>query len=408
MKQFHIATWLFIAIFGANVHAAASRIDSVIATPTMLTVKGANLVPKKGPAKLVLGGMSAPLTVVSASPTQVQALLPVNLPPGSYSVVIGNGADDKDEFFFTVGLESAGEPGPQGPPGPPGPPGSTGQTGLTGPAGPTGPQGPTGPTGPTGAAGPPGSSTPLTLAALNGLACAVGDAAGTTTVTVQAGTGVVLVTCVPLPPPPPPGPLPDPLGYEALPVTGETVLAAVQPLFAANHVDIPGICSSFNSVAVGANCGGVIGLDITPVDVSLQQVNAQTFEAALRFGLAASSPIHLTASLPPFIEESCNVGFNSASGIDPFFEVAADFAFSPRIIGVVVDRLQLASLAVKKGVEAQDISIGSCGIAGEIMGFLLPQLLGMFDSNVRVAVGSALAIDYCGAPGPDLFTTCPP
>jgi len=387
--------------------AAPSVITSVIATETTLTIKGANLLPKKGAPRLVLNGIKNPLAVVSATATEIHALLPLNLPPGSYSVVIGTGADDKDEFFFTLGADGSGPPGPpgpQGPPGPAGPAGPAGQTGLAGSAGSTGPQGPPGPAGP---AGPPGSPATLTLSSLNGLACTVGGAAGTTSVAVQDATGLVLVTCLPAPPPPPPGPLPDPLGYEALPVTGETVMAALQPLLVLRHGDVQGICATLNGVAIGANCGGVIGVDITPGDVVLSQVNAQTFRATMRFGLAASSPIHLTASLPPFVNESCTVGFNSAPGSRAFYKIAADFAFSPRIPGVVVNRLKLDSVTVLEGVETEDISIGACGIAGDVIGFMLPLMVDNFGGLVQSVLTSAINVDYCGAPGPDLFTACP-
>ena len=404
MKRLAFAILCFLALLAGDAHAARSRIDSVVATSNALTVKGVNLLPKTGIPKLTLGGTSAQLAIVSATPTEVHALLPVNLPAGSYTVVIGSGEDDKDEFFFTLGSDSPGPQGPQGPPGPPGPPGQTGEAGTPGSTGAAGPQGPPGPAGPAGPAGP---SPTLTLASLSGLACMAGNVAGTTSVTVQSGTGLVLLTCVPLPPPPPPGPLSDPLGYEALPVTGETVMAALGPLLSARHVEVAGICDTFTGVAVGANCGSTIGIDITPADVALFQTNAQTFRATMRFGLASSSPIHLTASLPPFINESCNATFNSAPGSSAFYVVAADFVFSPRILGVVVNRLHLDAITTLQGVENEDVSLGACGIAGDIVGFVMPLLLGNLGGFVQSAVTSAIALDYCGAPGPELFTNCP-
>ena len=235
----------------------------------------------------------------------------------------------------------------------------------------------------------------------------VGGVAGTTSVAVQDGSGIVLVTCVPNAPPPPPGPLPDPLGYEALPVTGETVLAAIQPVLAFRHLDIPGICNSAGGVDLGVNCGGVIGVDVTPVHVTVSKVNALTFEAKLRFGLAASSPLHMTAVLPPVLNESCPIGFNSAGGASPFYTVAANFAFSPRIPGVVVNRLHLDTLTIVDRVEPQDITLGSCGIAGELVAILMPLVMDTFDGYAASMVASAIGVNYCGAPGPDLFTNCP-
>jgi hypothetical protein len=110
-----------------------------------------------------------PLLVVSSTPTQVVANLPVNIQPGTYllNVSRGAGATQRDEAEVTIeGAASQGPAGPQGPQGATGPQGAPGETGPQGPAGPqgeTGPQGPAGPQGPqgeTGATGPQGPQGP--------------------------------------------------------------------------------------------------------------------------------------------------------------------------------------------------------------------------------------------------------
>lgn len=129
-----------------------TEVDADAAT-AVLHIHGANF---GTVAPRVTLGNSAPLTVTLASPTQVDALLPVGATPGTYLLGLtlsqaGKSSADSalnDEFWVTLGAV--------GPPGAPGAPGAAGAAGATGPQGPAGPQGPQGPKGDTGAAGPKG------------------------------------------------------------------------------------------------------------------------------------------------------------------------------------------------------------------------------------------------------------
>jgi hypothetical protein len=107
----------------------------------------------------------APLVVVTYTQTQVTALLPASLNPGSYQVALTNNSlalqTAFDATIGAVGPEGpAGPAGPTGAAGPPGPTGPKGATGATGPAGPRGATGATGATGPAGLAGPQGPQGP--------------------------------------------------------------------------------------------------------------------------------------------------------------------------------------------------------------------------------------------------------
>jgi hypothetical protein len=102
-----------------------------------------------------------PLTLVSASNTQIVATLPAGLFPGTFSVTIkqwlGLGSVAFDMTYGATGPQGpAGPPGLNGAQGPAGPPGPAGSPGPTGPAGPEGIMGNPGPQGPTGPAGPAG------------------------------------------------------------------------------------------------------------------------------------------------------------------------------------------------------------------------------------------------------------
>src|SRR5689334_21047054 len=112
-----------------------------------------------------------PMTVISATDTQLVIFLPAAVPDGTHLLTVarGNGDKDRGAFIMSLGTEGQGAAGPQGPAGPvgpagpAGPKGDTGATGAAGPAGPKGDVGPVGPAGPkgdTGSVGPKGDMGP--------------------------------------------------------------------------------------------------------------------------------------------------------------------------------------------------------------------------------------------------------
>src|SRR6266702_3984412 len=129
-----------------------------------VTIHGANFVGGKNtPTQVFLGATLTPLTVLAISDSEITALLPAGVAPGSYLLTVGygsgNDANGKSDEF-SVALGDVGSPGPQGiqgPAGPAGPQGATGQTGLAGSVGATGAAGAQGPKGDTGAVGPQGA-----------------------------------------------------------------------------------------------------------------------------------------------------------------------------------------------------------------------------------------------------------
>jgi hypothetical protein len=154
---------------------------------TTLTIQGVNFTRSKATPKLYLGGYRSALQITALTDTEINALLPLNVPAGSYvlSLVSGHGDSDNqiDEFFVTLGAVGPqgpqglkGETGPVGSQGPIGPVGVTGATGAIGPTGntgntgaqglqgPQGVQGPVGATGATGAIGAAGSIGPQGVA----------------------------------------------------------------------------------------------------------------------------------------------------------------------------------------------------------------------------------------------------
>src|SRR5262249_41394084 len=87
-----------------------------------------------------------PLTIVSATSTEIVASVSGTFPEGTYLVTVSRGNGDGDSGAFAVAIyhEDGSSSGSQGPAGPAGPNGPAGPQGLTGPAGPAGPAGPKG------------------------------------------------------------------------------------------------------------------------------------------------------------------------------------------------------------------------------------------------------------------------
>jgi hypothetical protein len=103
-------------------------------------------------------GDTKSVPVSSASPTDVVALLPASITPGTYVLTLlraGDGHDNAGDNSASIDL-TIGAVGPQGPAGRAGAAGAKGDTGMAGPQGPAGAAGPAGAKGDTGMAGPQG------------------------------------------------------------------------------------------------------------------------------------------------------------------------------------------------------------------------------------------------------------
>src|SRR5260221_5237549 len=113
-----------------------------------LTITGANF----GSAPTVTFELQ-PLTLVTATPQLIVAVLPPSYANGTHLLSVSRGPSVWENSGFVVTIGANGEPGPAGPMGPKGPSGLPGATGATGPAGSAGANGATGATGPAGADG---------------------------------------------------------------------------------------------------------------------------------------------------------------------------------------------------------------------------------------------------------------
>jgi hypothetical protein len=150
-----------------------------------------------GPRQLTVRLGGVPIPVLSASDTEIVALLPAGIEPATYQLIVVRGSVlpvQSDAFEVTLGaVGPTGPMGPEGPRGSQGPAGSQGPggpQGLPGPMGPPGSQGPQGPAGPQGAPGAAGPAGPQGPAGS-------GETAGTirgraTTCTVQDITGTLV------------------------------------------------------------------------------------------------------------------------------------------------------------------------------------------------------------------------
>jgi hypothetical protein len=157
---------LIVAVLLVGTRAAlaqgVSLTEAEVDLPNLvITLNGQNF----GPSPRVFVGLPNGnylelLVLAGGTSRRVQAALPTEPPPGTYSVVLLAGQGNGNMAVMDVAVGVAGPAGPAGEPGPAGPPGATGAQGPEGPAGPPGPVGPTGPSGPQGATGADGATGP--------------------------------------------------------------------------------------------------------------------------------------------------------------------------------------------------------------------------------------------------------
>ena len=156
------------------------------AATQILTISGENLAASNRLPSLEFN--DAPLTVTTATATEVTATLPSTTPPGSYVIVLHRSGFALNGARFEVNIGAVGAhgapgiqgptgfQGPQGVAGPQGPAGANGPQGNPGAAGSVGPQGPAGPAGGQGLAGNAGANGVAGLAGPKGDTGAQGPA----------------------------------------------------------------------------------------------------------------------------------------------------------------------------------------------------------------------------------------
>jgi hypothetical protein len=377
-----------------------------------VTIRGINLLGNAGGRKaatILLGGYGAPLPIVSMSATEIVAALPAGVAAGAYLLTVDYGNDASfDEAWVTIGATGPkgpkGDTGATGAAGPQGTPGPKGDTGATGPKGDAGPQGPKGDTGPQGPPGTGGSAL-TSITSLAGLPCPVGGQTGTTTVTFGSldpvyGTSLITLTCVP---PPPPPPSPDPLGYEALPVTADTVLAAWSLVLRPADIEIPAQCSGNPRINCPNGAPAPTFVHVVPQAVSVQQTNTFTFATRIAVAGSTVSPVSVSYDTPAGTL-TCGIGVNTAAGALPAIQLDATTAFGSRIPGGVTNRISLTSIDMVSGLEGGDFDLGSCSALSPV----LPLIVSMVGDPLAASIFTSLSgLNFCGAPGPDLLAPCP-
>jgi hypothetical protein len=150
--------------------------------PAKITIVGRNFSSWGGQPTIRIGEYVDPLVIVGdVTDEEIDVLLPDNLAPGDYRLVVSTGRyrGQSDEFDLTLGMAGRqGEVGPegprgeQGPAGESGPPGTNGVPGTSGAQGPQGSKGDQGVPGQNGDPGPAGEPGNLALA---GMMCPPGE-----------------------------------------------------------------------------------------------------------------------------------------------------------------------------------------------------------------------------------------
>jgi hypothetical protein len=151
-------------------------------SPAKITIVGRNFLNRGGQPTIRIGEYVDPLVIVGdVTDEEIEVLLPDNLAPGDYRLVVSSGRHrgQSDDFDLTLGAAGGqGEPGPEGPRGEQGPmgePGPAGTIGVPGPGGAQGPQGQKGDQGLPGQNGEPGPTGEPGNLALAGMMCPPGE-----------------------------------------------------------------------------------------------------------------------------------------------------------------------------------------------------------------------------------------
>jgi hypothetical protein len=176
-------------------------------------------------------------------------------------------------------------------------------------------------------------------------------------------------------------------GDDALPVTAETVAAAIDLL--PETVLIP--CEVFNagSLSVSAGCPDGRLLNLQETNLTVSTASATSLNYGFNLHVATSIPI----DIGPPISSSCTLTASSPLAGLPVTGTASFLASSA---GGPLNRLQLAFAPIS----TSNLQISGCSI---LSGFA--ELLVSIASSPLQSLFSTLQL--CGATGPQLFGPCP-
>jgi IPT/TIG domain len=148
-----VATFLVVGILGMGRIVLAGPDKQLVVLSASLNRAAETLILKGqnfGASVPAVYCETVPMTVLSATDTQLVVLFPAATADGTYllTVVKGNGQVERGVFYVTVQSASTSQPGgvagPQGPQGVAGPAGPKGDPGIPGSQGPAGPAGSSG------------------------------------------------------------------------------------------------------------------------------------------------------------------------------------------------------------------------------------------------------------------------
>jgi hypothetical protein len=186
----------------------------------------------------------------------------------------------------------------------------------------------------------------------------------------------------------------SPTGVESLPVTTETVQAAVD-MVTTGHVNVNAVCSA----SVPVNCkdgtpGSPIVVDLTRTGLTIGQTSELVFTYTAQVAIVSEAGIPLTIPLVG----TCYLSVDTAPGASPTVQVAGKATFDSRTPGGPIDRVTMTAQVT--GMEAADLSLtGTSGCA----------TVGVPASSIESLLNNDLAnaeLRFCGAPGPPLLVAC--
>ena len=186
----------------------------------------------------------------------------------------------------------------------------------------------------------------------------------------------------------------EPVLLEALPVTAQTVQAAVE-FRTAGPTEVPASCTG----TVLVNCangtpGSPVFISTTPSNLTVTEMAPGQYSFALDLAVTTLQSVPITYS-----GVNCTVAVNTAAGTSPTIHVTGTAEFASHTADEELNRIDLVADA--SGVENADFAIGGNALCS-VGDFYSSYAIGFVTSAIGESFGG-----LCGAPGLELFMECP-
>jgi len=181
-----------------------------------------------------------------------------------------------------------------------------------------------------------------------------------------------------------------PVTDDALPVTAETVAAAIDTYPLSALIDCRVVADAFHEAAIG--CPNWV-LNVPRSVTTVSPLTATSFMYSFYVNASGSIPVRGSILGSSY---SCTLSVTSNS---PGVLITGTATFSSSTPGGPFNQLQLTV----NSINAATVQFSGCGVIGAILDLVQDTVM---SSITQVAV-TAYSSNFCGVEGPELFGTCP-